>query len=124
MGNSPTSRVFLWLMYSKFSVKTEEHKEALRWYRLAGELGHKDAQFNLGLMYETGLGVSLDYKEAVKWYTLSAEQRVSKAQLYLGHLYVVGNGVGFLSEKDHGNKIYLASYPRCCCCCLFKFVRM
>ena len=93
MGNSPTSRVFLWLMYSRFNLETEEYKEALRWYRLAGEIGHKDAQFNLGLMYETGLGVSLDYKEAVKWYTLSAEQRVSKAQLYLGHLYVVGNGV-------------------------------
>lgn len=93
MGNSPTSCVFSWLMYCRNSEKAEEYNEAIKWYRLAGELGHANAQFNLGLMYEKGLGAPKDYNEAVKWYRMSAEQGVGKAQYSLGHLHATGNGV-------------------------------
>ena len=33
----------------------------------AAELGHAQAQFNLGAMYDDGLGVKQDYTEAVEW---------------------------------------------------------
>ena len=44
-------------------------------------------QFNLGLMYGTGLGVELDIGEAVKWYRLAAEQGHAKAQEILELLF-------------------------------------
>ena len=43
------------------------------WTPLA-EAGDEVAQYNLGVMYDNGLGVPQDPKEAVKWYRLAAEQ--------------------------------------------------
>ena len=88
MGYSPTSRVFCWLMYYRTSESTEEYQEAIKWYKLAGQLGNVDAQFNLGLMHEKGLGVAQDHKEARKWYIRSAEHGNRVAQLNLELLSV------------------------------------
>jgi len=60
--------------------------------RLAKE-GDADAQRNLGLMYDLGVGVPQDDKAAVKWYTLAAEQGYAKAQSNLGIMYANGEGV-------------------------------
>ena len=38
----------------------EDHKAAAKWYRLAAEQGIAEAQYNLGLMYDIGLGVDQD----------------------------------------------------------------
>jgi len=62
-------------------------------YKLAAEQGIAYAQYNLGLMYENGDGVSQDYKTAVKWYRLSAEQGNASAQTSLGVMYANGKGV-------------------------------
>ena len=55
--------------------------------------GDKVAQFNLGIMYDHGKGVSEDDKEAVKWYRKSAEQGYAIAQNNLGSKYYNGEGV-------------------------------
>ena len=55
--------------------------------------GHVDAQYNLGGVYEQGVGVPQDYAEAVKWYRLAAEQGHASAQHNLGILYREGRGV-------------------------------
>ena len=47
----------------------------------------RDAQFNLGVMYEKGRGVPQDDAEAVKWYRLAAEQGNAYAQINLGAMY-------------------------------------
>ena len=61
---------------------------------LAGALnGNADAQYNLGLMYANGQGVTQDYKEAVKWWRLSADQGNASAQSNLGDMYADGKGV-------------------------------
>ena len=65
----------------------------MKWYTLAAEQGTATAQFNLGLMYYKGQGVSQDYKTAVKWYTLAAEQGFATAQYNLGFMYRKGQGV-------------------------------
>jgi TPR repeat protein len=44
---------------------------------LAAEQGHADAQWNLGLMYEVGVGVPQDYVAAHVWLNLSASRRNS-----------------------------------------------
>lgn len=46
--------------------------------------GDAEAQFNLGLAYVFGDGVSQDIVEAVKWWRLSAEQGDARSQYNLG----------------------------------------
>jgi uncharacterized protein len=70
-----------------------DYATALReWYPLA-EQGDADAQYNLGLMYDEGQGVSENDKTAVKWYKLAAEQGNADAQVNLGVMYANGEGV-------------------------------
>ena len=51
------------------------------------------AQYNLGVMYDTGEGVPKDYAEAAKWYRKAAEQGHAVAQFNLGVMYADGEGV-------------------------------
>src|SRR6185436_12213603 len=55
--------------------------------------GDADAQFNLGLCYRKGEGVSKDDRKAAKWFVKAAEQNHAEAQLYLGFCYARGQGV-------------------------------
>ena len=57
------------------------------------ESGDAEAQNNLGVMYNKGLGVPEDYAEAVKWYRLAADQGYADAQCNLGVMYDNGQGV-------------------------------
>ena len=66
---------------------------ALKTFRKLAEQGHVIAQYNLGHMYDSGLGVSQDYAEAVRWYTRAAEQGNAGAQFNLGILYEYGAGL-------------------------------
>ena len=43
----------------------------MRWYRLAAEQGHADAQFNLGSMYFGGRGVLKDDVLAHMWWNIA-----------------------------------------------------
>ncbi|MDZ4261434.1 MAG: tetratricopeptide repeat protein [Pseudomonadota bacterium] len=52
------------------------------WKALA-EKGDPQAQFNLGLMYHSGLGLAQSEGEAVKWYKKAAEGGYSAARVYL-----------------------------------------
>ena len=55
--------------------------------------GNAQAQFELGVFYYSGLGVSKDDAEALKWYRLAAEQGHSGAQYEIGLRYHAGAGV-------------------------------
>ena len=70
-----------------------DYATALREWTPLAEQGDADAQYNLGLMYEQGWGVSQDYRTAVKWYTLAAGQGDAVAQYNLGFMYYYGDGV-------------------------------
>jgi hypothetical protein len=71
----------------------QDAEQAVYWYRLAAEQGIAPAQYQLGLRYANGDGVTRDYAEAVKWYRRAAEQGVAFAQFNLGVRYVNGQGV-------------------------------
>ena len=47
-------------------------EEEAKWLRRAAEQGDAKAQFNLGLMYDEGKGVSKDNVFAYMWWNLSA----------------------------------------------------
>ena len=59
----------------EFDKNFEESK------RLA-EMGNADAQFNLGLCYHKGTGVTVDITKALKLYTLAAEAGHADAQCF------------------------------------------
>jgi TPR repeat protein len=65
----------------------------MKWFRLAADQGHADAQYNLGLMYYNGHGVPKNYPEAAKWFRVAADQGFAPAQNNLGSLFVMGQGV-------------------------------
>ena len=51
--------------------------------REKAEQGDVQAQYNLGIMYETGRGGPQDDAEAVRWYRLAAEQGDSRMHIRL-----------------------------------------
>lgn len=67
--------------------------EAATWFREAAINGLDVAQFNLGVLYERGLGVPEDETRALLWYHSAAEQGYSLAQYNLGRLYALGKGI-------------------------------
>ncbi len=56
----------------------------------SAELGDKDAQLNLGLMYYQGDGVPVSIEQAQKWFMRAAEQGNAYAQYNLGWLMQKG----------------------------------
>lgn len=50
----------------------QSYEDAVRWYRMAADMGHPKAQCNLGWCYMGGHGVEVDEKEARKWYLKAA----------------------------------------------------
>ena len=59
----------------------------------AAKQGAAYAQYNLGIMYERGMGVPENYAEAVKWYRKAADQGDALAQYNLGVMYANGEGI-------------------------------
>lgn len=55
--------------------------------------GYAVAQFNLGVLHDTGRGVWQDHKLAAQWYRKAAKQGHAAAQFNLGGLYYEGQGV-------------------------------
>ena len=66
---------------------------ALADLRATAEAGDAAAQFILGGMYVTGVGVPQDTAAAVAWYRRAAEQGDATAQYNLGAMYAEGDGV-------------------------------
>ncbi len=52
---------------------------AVKWFTDAANLGIKDSQFNLGILYGQGLGVPQDLSESYKWFALAAKTGDSDA---------------------------------------------
>ena len=84
------------------ALSGEEPYEALQRgdYRLAAglfyplaEKGDARAQYNLGLLYASGLGVTQDYHAALKWHRMAAKQGHAGAQNELAQMYTNGQGV-------------------------------
>jgi TPR repeat protein len=70
-----------------------DYAAALKEWRPLAEASDASAQFNLGIMYDNGLGVPQDDAEADKWYRLAADQGHATAQYNLGVMYHQGDGV-------------------------------
>jgi uncharacterized protein len=67
-----------------------DYATALRLWHPLAERGDADAQFHLGVMYESGQGVLRNDAEAINWYRKAAEQNDAVAQFNLGVMYAKG----------------------------------
>lgn len=83
------------MMYAKGLGVARDPDEAARWYRVAAERGHQEAQQNLAHKYWRGKGVPLDRTEAVTWMERAVGQSggyrplVLKMALRLGALTAI-----------------------------------
>lgn len=59
----------------------KDKKMAVKYYRLASELGDPDAQQDLAFCLANGKGCKKDRKEAAKWYRAAVAQGVSEVGL-------------------------------------------
>ncbi|APZ43661.1 hypothetical protein BW247_11650 [Acidihalobacter ferrooxydans] len=75
------------------SLATVPLSAAASWYRKAAEQGYAPAEYELGSLYEKGLGVPQNYMTAASWYRKAANQRYAPAENNLGSLYEKGLGV-------------------------------
>jgi TPR repeat protein len=73
--------------------KNYDYATALSWYRQAADQGNDRAQFDLGALYQSGLGVAQDYAQAMAWYQKSAAQGNARAEEGIGFFYQRGEGV-------------------------------
>ncbi|MGB8564260.1 MAG: hypothetical protein WCD83_12700 [Pseudolabrys sp.] len=56
------------------ALKRRDYQTAVRLIRPLAEQGNANAQYNLGVLYDNGLGVPQDKVRAYMWFTLSASQ--------------------------------------------------
>ena len=73
--------------------KSQQYREAAKYYRKAGAQGFAPAQMTLGYFYANGLGVPTDPAKAAKWLREASDQGDAPAQFSLGALYAAGQGV-------------------------------
>src|SRR5262249_14460811 len=66
------------------------YREAAQWFEAAAKQGYGPAAYNLGTMYEDGIGVLRDAAHALGWYTAAAEEHVPEAMHELGSIYWSG----------------------------------
>ncbi|XP_061164754.1 uncharacterized protein LOC133173746 [Saccostrea echinata] len=80
-------------------AKTGEMTEAVSMWKEASDMGHSRSQFNLGLSYETGQGVTKDVRKAAKYYKLAAAENHPQAMYNLALMYQEGEGVSQNEDK-------------------------
>ncbi|MGH8809886.1 MAG: tetratricopeptide repeat protein [Noviherbaspirillum sp.] len=83
------------LWYRKAAERGVEQNpvQAAEWTRQAALQGNVEAQYNVALKYDKGIGVTRDYRQAVSWYRNAAEQGHREAQYNLAGMYDSGQGI-------------------------------
>lgn len=78
----------------KSGKNSEVYRAEFAAYKAKAELqGDALAQYQTGVYYFNGYGVTVDEVESFKWYSKAAEQGHAGAQLALGGCYYAGKGV-------------------------------
>ena len=81
------------------AAQNGDFETALAEFTAAAEQGLDLAQYNLGVLYYSGLGVKADHEKAYEWTKKAAEQGHLAAQFNLGTLYFNGHGTRHNREE-------------------------
>jgi TPR repeat protein len=74
-------------------AKKNDFRSAFAQYQKAADQGYGLAEYNIGVLYEKGLGVAKDEMQAVNWYRRAGEHGFVLAQYNLGNMYRNGQGI-------------------------------
>lgn len=77
------------------AYNTGDYSDAMKWYIAANAI----AEYNIGVLYAYGQGVTQNYKEAMKWYRKAADGGNAPAENNIGVLYEKGFGVDLNLHK-------------------------
>jgi uncharacterized protein len=88
---SAEDQYHLGLQYEKASPR--DHREAVRWYRMAAMQRHTGAFYRLCVLSDIGRGIPQDYQEALRWCRLAADQGHGQAMFVLATHYEKARGV-------------------------------
>jgi TPR repeat protein len=102
---------------AKAAFQLRKYDEAAARFQKLAEAGNPVAQFFLGRMAATGLGMPKDLAKAILWWQRSAQQGYAEAQAVLGFHYMQGLGVArnyaeaarwsrLAAEQGHGGAAY------------------
>jgi len=92
------------IMDGGFGNAERRSEDAPKWFRLAADQGHPEAQTMLAKHYVEGRGVPQDFAEARKLYMAATRQEIREANFGLAQLY--SNGLG--GPKDAGSAAALS----------------
>lgn len=81
-----------------------DYQTALAEWRPLAEQGQAEAQFNLGVLCDGGLGIEQSPALAAHWYRRAAEQGHAEAQFNLAVLYA--NGLGVVRDMAEAARWY------------------
>jgi hypothetical protein len=81
------------------AARAENYLAAYEEWIILAEKGHIESQFNIGALYESGLGVPKSMTTAATWYAHATAQGHASAQFNLGIMYLEGRGV--LRDEAH-----------------------
>ena len=56
-----------------------DFKQAFKYFKIAADQNHADAQFNLGLMYYLGQNIEENESEGIRYFKLAADQGDARA---------------------------------------------
>jgi uncharacterized protein len=70
-----------------------DHREAVRWYRMAAMQRHVEAFYRLCVLSDIGRGMPQDYQEALRWCRLAADQGHGSAMFLIATYYEKARGV-------------------------------
>lgn len=82
-----------------YILQHENIKKSLAWLTQAANAGDMLAQFNLGLLFARGEGITPNDEKALHWWTMAEKNGSTKAPMMLGLFYHIGRGTG-RSEKE------------------------
>ncbi len=71
----------------------KDHREAVRWYRMAAFQRHVGAFYRLCVLSDIGRGMPQDYQEALRWCRLAADQGHGPAMFIIATYYEKARGV-------------------------------
>lgn len=75
------------------SALPKDHREAVRWYRMAAIQRHVGAFYRLCVLSDIGRGMPKDYQEALRWCRLAADQGHGSAMFVIATYYEKARGV-------------------------------
>lgn len=116
------SIILLSSFYLNGKFVEQDISKGLEWQTKAAELGDKDTQFNLGLIYDKGqYGVPRDIRKAIYWYEKAVAQGDAQAMTNLGNILMYSKDASeqerafilFTDADNNGNIIAINNIGTC-----------